>query len=1109
MSDIQLGFDFESEEPADPADPTEGSSISPESRAVPPWRETLPVTGESVASADVGARSSSQTASAPSLPRLIQSLGAVAERGPFRRKLLVCRTRSEGRELLRQLALKTGAWVGFEVTTVKPLAVEIAGPTLARTGLGIADDFDEQALVDEAVDGALLGRADAFAHLAAGVGFRKAIGNTLKAMRLGGLTPERLSRSEIEDRTKRDVLVALLEAYERGLKRRGVTDTAGVIARAVRLLEREGREALGDRGVHLVPGLGQRGLSGRFLRLLVQNGATVLEADPVRGLEAPDAILWKEGGEGGPLSGVHELAETMEEVGRVDVFAASSVTSELREVLRRVVSAGLRWDQVEIVTPDPQVYGSALHALVERLQIPVTFGVGLQVERTRPGRVAQAYFRWIEGGFQADVIRRLLEAGDLRPPPPDYHLHPMSLARRFRELRIGWGRHRYRTNLKRRKDSLAKLRAGRYETSEGLEKRRERIRRELRALERILAPTLRATPPVPDPSEMRNGMSVSPAQLAQGLTVFLRYTPTEDPVDSTAAERLQRILDRVAATLTRSADYRGAAALLKGFLQIRVPAPRAEGKAPWSSSGGHLHLTDLEHGGLSGREATFLVGLDADRFPGAGIQDPLLLDRERKVLARGDLPTGADRVEERRFLLAALLARLRGRVTVSYPAWDPSGARSLHPAPEVLQLFRVMERDQTRTFEDLRRSTAPVCGVVPRTLGLLDGLDVWMEALSLGDRLLLGVGAVRAAFPALGRGMRAEEALRGDRVTAHHGQVHPRPELDPRVTPDRLMSASALSNLGTCPRRFFLRHVLAVIPPDDPEFDPDRWLDPLSRGGLLHRVYERSLREARDEGIDPGSEAFVHLSLRILKEESWKTLDEVPTPSQEVHGREMSRLEDDVRAFGRMLRDEGAPWLELELRFGLGDSEPPVSLTVPGGTVNLRGAIDRIDAADDGLRVVDYKTGSPSIYGAERGVYDGGRRLQHVVYSVAAARLLGRKVEGMEYHFPTRRGENLRITFEERKLRTGPELVGVLLDGAAGGHFLPTDSGDDCKFCDYKEVCRARVNEWDSVDSPPAAWTREHLRDHDELRFIRRARGWDDEGEGLIEPLPLGTATYD
>src|SRR5690606_38639394 len=97
----------------------------------------------------------------------------------------------------------------------------------------------------------------------------------------------------------------------------------------------------------------------------------------------------------------------------LDVFAATSVSTELREVLRRIMAAGLKWDEVEIVATDANVYGVALDAIARRLDIPVSYAAGLPVSRTRPGRAVAKYLEWVEQGFPEDVLRGMIERGDI------------------------------------------------------------------------------------------------------------------------------------------------------------------------------------------------------------------------------------------------------------------------------------------------------------------------------------------------------------------------------------------------------------------------------------------------------------------------------------------------------------------------------------------------------------------------------------------------------------------------------------------------------------------------------------------------------------------------
>jgi ATP-dependent helicase/nuclease subunit B len=330
---------------------------------------------------------------------------------------------------------------------------------------------------------------------------------------------------------------------------------------------------------------------------------------------------------------------------------------------------------------------------------------------------------------------------------------------------------------------------------------------------------------------------------------MLDYVPCRNEVEHTARARLVQRLERIGHTATRPVPLEAAVSLLRAKLDARVPAPDAVGGVPWSAAGGHVHFTDLEHGGHTQRAATFLVGLDAVRFPGAGLHDALLVDDDRRRLTAGQavpaLPTAGDRVEEKRYALAALLARLRGQVTLSYSTWDAVEGRSVPPAAELLQAFRLKTGNAAADYDALHTALAPAASAIPRSTRL-DETDVWLGALADGGTLRFGVPVVRAAYPGLDAGWRGgSQLLRRDVLTAYHGAIAARPRLDPRQNPELLLSASQLETLGTCPLRYLLRYVLRVRPPDDPELSPERWLNALERGALLHRLYERSLAVAR------------------------------------------------------------------------------------------------------------------------------------------------------------------------------------------------------------------------------------------------------------------------
>jgi ATP-dependent helicase/nuclease subunit B len=281
--------------------------------------------------------------------------------------------------------------------------------------------------------------------------------------------------------------------------------------------------------------------------------------------------------------------------------------------------------------------------------------------------------------------------------------------------------------------------------------------------------------------------------------------------------------------------------------------------------------------------------------------------------------------------------------------------------------------------------------------------------------------------------------------------------------------------------------VLNVRPPDDPELEPDRWLSPRDRGALLHTVFERALQAARDADIGAADDRFLEGALRLLDHELAVWRDRLPPAGDAVYQVEAEALKDDVRAFVRMVRQDGPDWLALERKFGR-DGAPPVTLALPGGAITLAGAIDRIDRVDEGaLVIIDYKTGGTYDYRRDTGIYRGGRRLQHVLYAAVAEQLYSAAVARAEYHFPTVKGRAERAVYTSDELRAGLDVVDRLLSIAARGHFFPTDAADDCRWCDYRAVCRVKVD-GTRVLSPAADWSARVARDVEELHVMRELR---------------------
>ncbi len=590
------------------------------------------------------------------------------------------------------------------------------------------------------------------------------------------------------------------------------------------------------------------------------------------------------------------------------------------------------------------------------------------------------------------------------------------------------------------------------------------------ALARFLQELLRLTP---DP-ERSDGVPLP--QLVTALRqVVHRFTVTTTPLDRGGREALLRTLAALEGLAGRVASAAGlplAPAALVEAAGAWLEAPEGEplprlalrlrrwlAEVPVGQGEpqpGALHLASLEHGGYAGRPYLFVVGLDEGRFPGKGGADPLLLDGDRARLP-GELPSSASRQQWRRRSLEALVARAGGTLTCSFAAWDPVEGQEVAPSPALLDLFRQATGAPQADYTALREALGAPAGRVPAPGGALplDGGEAWLDALRVGppggERLARPEGeGLQQAFPFLAAGQRAREARASPVLTAYDGLVTPAGSLDPR-TGGEAVSAGRLESLATCPLQYFFRYVLKVAPPERPELDPDRWLDPLARGALLHECYRRFWEERLQAGraADP------------LGPEDWARMEAI---AQEAVARQREALRRPARASSSgsdrsWWRRPSSSW---NWRPGGMTGACPSSWSEPSACrgsrrwssswagredaaqrLRLLGRIDRVDRLPDGTYGVwDYKTGSARRYESERIYLDGGRQLQHVLYSWAAEALLRR--EGLDetprvarsgYWLTTRRGRGHPADRPQDpgKRREAQELLQILLDVAASG----------------------------------------------------------------------------
>ncbi|MFH0911744.1 MAG: PD-(D/E)XK nuclease family protein, partial [Planctomycetota bacterium] len=550
-------------------------------------------------------------------------------------------------------------------------------------------------------------------------------------------------------------------------------------------------------------------------------------------------------------------------------------------------------------------------------------------------------------------------------------------------------------------------------------------------------------------------------EVLKGAEYFLSaHARSACRMDAYAREKLVEETGELAQALKREGAPPGWDA---GRSLAELPeAVRVGGQGPRP---GCLYVSNLARGGHSGRRHTFLLGLDDARFPGANLQDPLLLDSERARLS-ARLSTTRDAPAGKMESFRRLLARLRGEVTLCYPSRDlVEDGRELFPAGVLIHAYRILSAERAGDPSSFRQWLGdPAAFVSQEASGAFDTGEWWLWLMLRGGGLPDAESLLGEAFPHLGRGWEARRARSSERFTAYDGHVpEAGREHDPFQPQGPVLSASRLECLGRAPLEYFFRYVLELEPPEEYGAEPDVWLDPPQKGKILHRVFCLFMKALRSRDLLPELARDEATLFDILEREVRRWRAALPPPREDLFDRDREELRLAARVFlieeERFSPKSRPAWFEVAAgmaRAGGGsalDAEAPVALALPDGrSVRVRGRIDRIDEVpgSDGpeFTVWDYKTGSLRKY-REKGPFDQGRFVQPYLYLALAEALLRAKVSprarvrDFGYIFPGRWDRGERISWPRGKLLEGRGLVSRLCDMLAAGVFPFSDCEKD------------------------------------------------------------------
>ena len=294
-----------------------------------------------------------------------------------------------------------------------------------------------------------------------------------------------------------------------------------------------------------------------------------------------------------------------------------------------------------------------------------------------------------------------------------------------------------------------------------------------------------------------------------------------------------------------------------------------------------------------------------------------------------------------------------------------------------------------------------------------------------------------------------EGPQRTDDITRQHAPAGVTVEQNPWHVPS-VYSFSQFKTFAACPLQYKYAHLIKIPVSGKPYFSFGQAMH-----STLERFYKRiqELNNAHQTDLfgpsQPADKPQASGSVRV------PTLDDLLAFYTESWHDDWYRDEDEKKNYfekGKViLRNYYKKHSESEWHVPISLEQ---SFKVNIGTHLLSGRIDRIDVCEDGIEIVDYKTGQPK----ESLSYDDKEQL--FIYQLAAQRVPALKALGPArkltlYYLENGTTQSFIATPEE--LNAFEEKIETYINALRTSMFTATPSPIICPHCDYKDICPSRL----------------------------------------------------
>lgn len=978
---------------------------------------------------------------------VLKSLESICLENITKQKILVMPSYTEGLNLLNTLALNNVNIANIKVETPLSLAKNISKLSLYKSGKDFLDRSSARYVVLNLFNKLLTeNELKYFRQLSPSVGVISELENVLYELRITDFTHSDFPENSFIDRAKEHDIKTLLQNYEKYLENNNHIDEPGLYKHSIQMLQKN--NFYKDKLFLIPANLELPLLAKDFISKLTDNNHEIIKLAQLQSLYVPENYY-----SSNPyldtidncFSWLYELnnSENLDRNPGLQIYRAYGESNEAKKVIRILKRDAINLDDAVIYATSSQLYNQILYNLSCAYNLPMTFEGGISVSNTSPGKLLLSVLEWVSEKYSVPKFCSMLTGGFFKFS--NNEISPLKISKILKESKIAWGRKRYKKILES-------------ELENATNDNKEEI------ISVILSELNTVFDEIPD---AENDASISLSEFAKGLINILnKHTRIRNEADASALTTLTENLSQLADYSTQEFQENEIIKMLKKLVYgININSS--------SAKAGHIHITGFQNGIWHDRKHNFILGLDAEKFPGKGGESPFLLDMEKEQI--GYIQTSIQKKSRNIYKMTELLANTNGKIYAMFTKYDTEAARLQSPSSLLQQIYRLQKKlGESAPAEQHTESYLPFKN---NEKEILDETELWLHKAFYSGGISNNEEIFASAYPVLNKGLFALSE-RQSSINEYNGcELNISDDIVNKLLFEKTFSNAKLETMGSCPLRFFFQNILYLKPLDEYEYDPWKWLDPLERGTLLHRIFELFYKELINKKEMPKFDKHIGILENIAKTETEKLKDLLQPPSETVYESEFNEIMDSCRIFlqkeSTKLSKEGHP-LYLELYFGNypeneDSSFPPAVFTLPSGReIKLSGRIDRIDQLNDGsYKIIDYKTGSTREYSSNE-YFKKGKQLQHALYSLAFEKLKGVKYKVSEsgYYFPTTKGEGSEYMYPPNNGKNKREevlkITDILLDNIENRFFPPVkydNKNDSCRFCDYNEICDREKND--------------------------------------------------